>query len=330
LDFQEKGVFVDTLANRFQRTPSTRCGVLAVLDVDRPQEQRLDYIYHPSFDDAGQEATILAPMPGAEDYQTQCQRMKVPNHVSPELAPLYTPLLNKEQEQHLFRKMNFLKHKAVRLRGQLRFPTGCMEGVKERKEHLAAIEDLERQAQALKAHLINCNMRLVVSIAKQYATRTDNFSELLSDGHVSLISAVERFDYSRGTKLSTYASWAIMKNCARSIAKEKHRRRRYRTGQRDWFFEAAADPRSDEQTSLALANEARDCVCRLLELLNFLDPREQQIIRLRTGLDSNAKRVTLEKIGKRLGITKERVRQLQSRAIRKLRNLAAANNVQLP
>src|SRR5262249_15988190 len=159
---------------------------------------------------------------------------------------------------------------------------------------------------ALKDHLINSNMRLVVSIAKKHSGQTDNFFELLSDGNVSLIRAVEKFDYSRGNKFSTYGSWAIMKNFARSIPEEKHRRERYVTGAEE-LFDGAPDNRTDEQEWLASAEQASFKVNRLLE---YLDPREREIIRMRAGLDSNAEAMTLEKIGEKLGITKERVRQL--------------------
>jgi RNA polymerase sigma factor (sigma-70 family) len=165
--------------------------------------------------------------------------------------------------------------------------------------------------------LISCNMRLVVSIAKRHSAQTDNFFELLSDGNVSLIRAVEKFDFSRGFKFSTYASWAIMKNYARSIPEEKNRRERYVTGTED-IFESAADNRTDEQELVATAEQASYKVNRLLE---YLDPREREIIRMRAGLDDNAEGMTLEKIGEKLGITKERVRQLNVRAMKKLRSL---------
>ena len=99
------------------------------------------------------------------------------------------------------------------------------------------------EANDVKDLLISCNMRLVVSIAKRHAGQTDNFFELLSDGNMSLIRAVEKFDYSRGNKFSTYASWAIMKNFARSIPDEKHRRERYVTGHEE-VFDAAPDNRT--------------------------------------------------------------------------------------
>jgi RNA polymerase sigma factor (sigma-70 family) len=321
-----KGVTVDTLAKRFQRTRSSMYRVLNEVRAQRLLEQPLDYIYHASFDEPAREAEILAPMPDAEAYEAQRRQMKVPKDAPPELAPLYQmPLLTKEQEQHLFRKMNYLKHKAHRQRQELRLPTGRVDVGKARTQDLDQIEDLQRQAQEVKAHLINCNMRLVVSIAKRHAAQADNFFELLSDGNVSLIRAVEKFDYSRGNKFSTYASWAIMKNYARSIPEEKHRRERYLTGHEE-LFDAAPDTRSDEQECLASAEQASHRVNRLLE---YLDPRERQIIRMRAGLDNHAEGMTLEKIGEQLGITKERVRQLNVRAMKKLRSLAEGDGAEL-
>ena len=166
-------------------------------------------------------------------------------------------------------------------------------------------------------------MRLVVTIAKRHAAQTDNFFELLSDGNMSLIRAVEKFDFSRGNKFSTYASWAIMKNFARSIPEEKHRRERYVTGHEE-VFEAAPDNRSDEHEMLATHEQATHSVNRLLE---YLEPREREIIRMRAGLDDNAKGMTLEEIGQQFGITKERVRQLNARAMKKLRDIARGTGI---
>ena len=84
------------------------------------------------------------------------------------------------------------------------------------------------EALAVKNQIIRANLRLVVSIAKKHVGRSDNFFELVSDGNMSLIRAVEKFDYARGNKFSTYASWAIMKNFIRSIPIENHRPRSVR------------------------------------------------------------------------------------------------------
>ena len=169
-------------------------------------------------------------------------------------------------------------------------------------------------------------MRLVVSIAKRHSAQTDNFFELLSDGNMSLMRAVEKFDYSRGNKFSTYASWAIMKNFARSIPEEKHRRERYVTGNEELFDVAPGQPHRRAGDAWPRAEQATHKVNRLLE---YLDPREREIIRMRAGLDSAHEGMTLEKIGEKLGITKERVRQLNVRAMKKLRNLADGNKDEL-
>src|SRR5262249_51642039 len=165
--------------------------------------------------------------------------------------------------------------------------------------------------------LIRCNMRLVTSIAKKHSGQAENFFELLSDGNISLMRAVEKFDFSRGNKFSTYASWAIMKNFARSIPDEKNRRERFVTGNEE-VFDIAEDRRTQEGEVVAAAEQASAKVNRLLE---YLEPREREIIRMRAGLDNGNDGMTLEKIGEKLGITKERVRQLNVRAMKKLRNL---------
>ena len=312
-----RGISVDMLAKRFQKTRSSMYRVINEIRAQRLLEQPLDYIYNDSFDDPVQEGAILADMPDAEDYEESRRGMRVPKDAPPELASLYeVPLLNKEQEQHLFRKMNCLKHQAAKMRARLLTPSGKINPARCRTQDLDRIEELLAEANNVKELLINANMRLVVSIAKRHAAQSDNFFELLSDGNMSLIRAVEKFDYSRGFKFSTYASWAIMKNFARSIPEEKNRRERYVTGN-EALFDISPDTRTDEQEYLASAEQASNKVNRLLE---YLDPRERQIIRLRAGLDSS-EGMTLEKIGEQLGITKERVRQLNVRAMRKLRSL---------
>jgi RNA polymerase sigma factor (sigma-70 family) len=314
-----RGIAVDTLARRFQRTRTSIYRVVNEMRARRLLDLPMDYIYHPTFDESAKETEILAGMPDVESFESARRTLRAPKDAPPELASLYgTPLLSREQEAHLFRQMNFLKHKARKMRDQLA-PEHA------RSEDLDAVEKLQSQAQKIKDMLVSCNMRLVVSIAKRHAGANNNFFELLSDGNVSLLRAVEKFDYSRGNKFSTYASWAIMKNFARSIPEEQHRRERYVTGH-DELFETAQDNRTDEHEVVASAEQATYKVNRLLE---YLDPRERQIIRLRAGLDSGSEGMTLEKIGEQLGITKERVRQLNVRAMKKLRTLAEDQKLEL-
>ena len=192
---------------------------------------------------------------------------------------------------------------------------------------LDEIDSLLKQATRIRDLLINANMRLVVNIAKKHTAPGDSLFEVISDGNVSLMKAVEKFDYTRGFKFSTYASWAIMKNFSRSLPDEKVRRDRFLTGQEE-IFDLRADLRSNESDLLSQQARATESVHGLLEQL---DPRERAIIRLRAGLESDMPRgLTLAEIGNRFGITKERVRQLHARSMRKLRTLAQDQHVDAP
>jgi RNA polymerase sigma factor (sigma-70 family) len=315
-----RGISVDTLAKRFRRTRTSMYRVINEVRAQRLLDQPLEYIDHPDFHDSEKETEIMESMPKWEDFEAKKREMRIPKDVPVELQSLYEmPLLNREQEAHLFRKMNFLKFKAFELREGL-------DPAHARIQDLKTIEELQEQAQKIKELLISCNMRLVMSIAKRHSGQTDNFFELVSDGNMSLLRAVEKFDASRGNKFSTYASWAIMKNYARSIPEEKHRRERYVTGHEE-LFETAPDNRTDEQECLASAEQAASRVNRLLE---YLDPREQQIIRMRAGLEGGSNPKTLEEIGVELGITKERVRQLNVRIMNKLRSIAREQHLDVP
>ncbi len=111
------------------------------------------------------------------------------------------------------------------------------------------IERLYDQAVTMKNQIVRANLRLVVSIAKRHLGPRDNFFELVSDGNMSLIRAAEKFDYARGNKFSTYASWAIMKNFARTIPDEHKHRDRFRTSQSEMFGATPDSPRTDQYES---------------------------------------------------------------------------------
>jgi len=227
----------------------------------------------------------------------------------PYLAQLFTlPLLTAEGERFLFRKMNYLRFKADRRRAGLDPQTA-------QASELDEIEDLLVQAGQVKNEIVQANLRLVVGIAKRHLQRHQDLFELISDGNMSLLRAVDKFDYTRGFKFSTYASWAIMKNFARSVPEQAHLREHYQTGREELLGITAAPDRPDEVESDQLV-----AVRRTVErMLSVLDTRERTILRQRYGLDELGEPQTLEQIGQRFGVSKERVRQLEARAIRKLR-----------
>ena len=310
---------MQTLAKKYGRTRNSMYRVVNEVRAEKVVKQPVDYIYHSSFDDVVQEGEIVGPMPDEEKFVDSHFGMKAPRDVPAELASLYEwPLLSKDQEQHQFRKMNFLKHKLNKLRQTIDPPSV-------RVGELRQVDELQKKIGVIKARLINCNMRLVASIAKKHSNAAESLFELISDGNISLMRAVEKFDYSRGFKFSTYASWAIMKNFARSIPDEKTYRERYVTGHEE-FFDARADVRTDEQECLAQAEQAR---ARVNTMLADLDPRTRDVIRMRNGLDGS-EALTLEQIGQHFGITKERVRQINVRGMKILRDKAQEGKIDQP
>lgn len=140
----------------------------------------------------------------------------------------------------------------------------------------------------------------MVSIAKRYLKANTGFFELVSDGNISLIRAVEKFDYARGFKFSTYASWAILKNFARSVPAEQQRQDRFRTGNDEVFAE------SSEQKGSFFIDEHMNLTQRAViqEMMQELDGREQKVIACRFGLSAGEQPETLEQVGNRLGSPK--------------------------
>ena len=142
---------------------------------------------------------------------------------------------------------------------------------------------------------------------------------------MSLIRAAEKFNYALGNKFSTYASWAIMKNFARTIPNEFKHRDRFRTSL-DEMFAFQSDQKTNRQKI-----ECNDLLRKseVTEMLRNLDDREQQIIIRRFGLDPQHEPQTLQQVGVEMGVTKERVRQIQAKALKKLRLNADQRHLEL-
>ncbi len=316
-DLHEKGVSVPDLARRFSRSKPVVHSILAEVRVKRLKATPIDFMDSDEFRMPDAEKIIRASAP---DYDEAKGASRIPSGLPAYLTELYmVPLLNKPQEQHYFRLMNYLKYQAVKLQKTLHAKRSSAR-VARRME--ALLDDANR----VKNLLTRSNLRLVVSIAKRHLKPGVNFFELVSDGNMSLIRAIEKFDYARGNKFSTYASWAIMKNYARSVPAEHTRSDRFRTGYDEIFYDSR-DGRGNAFAEELVNKAQRDAI---IEILDELNGRERKVISCRFGLSKGSEPETLEQVGTRLGVTKERVRQIEVRTLEKLRRIAQRKRVDIP
>lgn len=286
--------------------------------------------------------------------------------------------LSKTQERDILdasQRIKAARKEIQRLEGQLG------TNIDDVRRSLRTIALGEAQAMDGKRRLIEANLRLVVSIAKRYVNRGLGFLDLIQEGNIGLMRAVEKFEYQRGYKFSTYATWWIRQSVSRAIADQARtiripvhmietinkvlRTSRYLVQQLGrepspeeiaGQMEVPADkvrkvlkivkePVSletpigdDEESSLGDFVEDRQTLSpadaamalsleeQTRKVLATLTPREEQILRMRFGIDEKTD-YTLEEVGQRFAVTRERIRQIEAKALRKLRNPTRAKSL---
>ena len=279
--------------------------ILREVQVRQWQQNPVSYIHNELFDAPNADQLILEV---PEPVGLKAATGSVPASLPAYLRAMYrVPLLTAPQEQDLFRRLNYLKHKAATLIGAL---DPCGATVSQVHE----VEGLIARYQQIRQRVIRANLRLVVSVAKKHVGWSHQFFEVISDGNVSLMRAVENFDYGRGFRFSTYATWAIVKNYARSAPEERYRLGRCITGQ-DELLASVPDHRETEQPN----HDVQQVRKLLLKGLSELSERERAVVTARFGLFGKTGTKTLREIGEQYGVTKERIRQIERRAMRKLK-----------
>ena len=276
------------------------------------------------------------------------------------------PLLSPEEEIELAQKMSDgnLAQEQIEEAGEASFTP----------ENLARMNKIIKEGEKAKQKLAEANLRLVVSIAKRYVGRGMLFLDLIQEGNLGLIKAVEKFDYTKGYKFSTYATWWIRQAITRAIADQARTIRipvhmvetinKVIRVSRQLLQELGHDPSPEEiademsmpvdkvreilkiaQEPVSLetpigeeedshlgdfipdegASEPSEAASftllkeQLVDVLSTLTPREEKVLKLRFGIEDGRTR-TLEEVGKVFNVTRERIRQIEAKALRKLRH----------
>ena len=279
---------------------------------------KCDYVANGLFDRADAERVIFEQAPAIARPDTSWYHPVMENvaNATKPSAGAQAPPLTAEQERALFFQFNYCRHRVAQLKADLGQgdPTAAAA---------ADILHWHHQAEAYRERIAQANLALVLAMAKRTRMSEVDFSDLVSEGNMALLRAVDKFDAARGFKFSTYACRAILKAFSRVAVKlSKYRQ----------FFPTDFDPKLEKSDYMERKRQDHefDCADEIRLILDEnraeLTDIEQDVIEHRFAIGAPRDKqtqpapLTLEQVGKIIGVTKERVRQIQNKALQKIRH----------
>jgi RNA polymerase primary sigma factor len=306
-----RGLSIRALARRSNRPRQAVYRVVLDERIARLGRRKARFIDDLLYHDVDADATVSA-IAKQEDLGVApaLEETRIPRDLPPYLQSLYrTPLLTPGRERALFLQFNFHKFRFVMARRRL-------EPQFARNRDLKVLEEHARLANDVKNQILQANLRLVVSIARKHLRPNLSLMELISDGNITLMRAIESFDTHKGNRFSTYATLSLMKGFARSVPMMLSQTLPIR---RVAMVMDLPDRRgADADTRLIERDEVR-------QLLGRLDESERRVILAHYGLpcdDIERAPATFEQVAQSLGLSTHRVRQIERSAMTKLRESA--------
>jgi RNA polymerase sigma factor (sigma-70 family) len=304
-----RGATLAELAGRYGRTKAAMYRIVVEQRLERLNRRKVkfidDQLYHQ--DDAAGAVEAIVRQESLADPQ-KGEALRVPKDLPAYMQELYrVPLLTASRERGLFLKFNFHKFQFVQFRRRTdpQFVRG---------RDLQRMERQWKLAYDTRNAIVRANLRLVVSVTRKHLRPGLNLMELVSDGNLTLMRAVESFDVHRGTRFSTYATLALMKGFARSASLMRTSRL---GGRMD--SPSMAEVVDGRAQGVGHRMQLREQVHQLMKVLN---ERERNILSSHFGVGEEESPATYEQMSRRMGLTSQRVRQIEQSALAKLREAA--------